>query len=144
VISELEYFTFAFKKFFVLPKVSVVDREEGVEGSFAEVGGVVESSVLVEAIDGGHILSAQLEIEEAAVLDKTLLFDGLGDDYCAALVAPLEDDLASGPVVLGGEVCDGLGSEDEIFWFGHAKFHIGSCTKVAECHHHNSSTLRIP
>ena len=53
---------------------SLIDRAESAKSGFTEHAWVVESLVLVETSDRGHLLWAEVEIEDRNVLHKSLNF----------------------------------------------------------------------
>src|SRR3954464_4568295 len=46
-----------------------------------------------QAVEGGHLVGGELEVEDVDVLSDPLRLDGLGDDRAAVLDAPAEHDL---------------------------------------------------
>ena len=47
---------------------SLVNRQECVECGFAEISGIVEAPVVIQAGDGGHLVVTEPEIEDRKVL----------------------------------------------------------------------------
>jgi len=103
----------------------IKDGVEGVEGIFAEDGGVVKAFVLIEGGEGVEFGSGEGEIEEVEILAKMVRRLGFGDGNGAALHGPAEGDLSGGfSVGRGNFFDDGIG--EEALGFGrHAQGEVG-------------------
>src|SRR5262249_16938626 len=60
----------------------------------------------LETRERGHVVLAQLEVEEVDVLADPLGRHRLGDDHVAELEVPAQDGLSRGLVVVGGDRLD--------------------------------------
>ncbi len=73
--------------------VSLVNRQKRVECGFAEISGIVEAPVAIQAGDGGHLVVTEPEIEDRKVLFHPLEPHGFWNDCSATPYAPPEHHL---------------------------------------------------
>src|ERR1700733_15102039 len=60
----------------------------------------------VQAVDRGHLVGGQLEVEHVDVLGDAAGLGGLGNDRAAVLQTPAQHHLGQGLPVRAGDVCD--------------------------------------
>ena len=77
------------------------------------VSGVVEAHADVEVVNGLDLLLGEVELDVVEVLANELRVGSLGDDDDALLGRPPKENLSSSPVVLLGDLEDGLVLEEQ-------------------------------
>lgn len=86
--------------------ISLVDWCESSESCFCKDTWIVESSVLVQAVDRFHVVLRDFEVVKAEVFDLSLWLDTLWNNSGAALDTPSEKNLRFSLLVLRGETLD--------------------------------------
>mmetsp|Transcript_52686 Transcript_52686/g.138186 ORF Transcript_52686/g.138186 Transcript_52686/m.138186 type:complete len:232 (+) Transcript_52686:25-720(+) len=117
---------------------SLVDRKECVEATFAEDAWVIEAAVLVQSVDGLHLLGGQLKVEEREVLPQSRRLRRLRDDGRAVLHSPAQHDLSGGAPVSGSDFADSRFLQARVVRCGPTQFDIRDRAKVAEARHRNA------
>lgn len=98
---------------------------------------VVVSLVLVEGIDGFHLIVSHAEIEDVNILGQSFRLNGFWNCSSASLNCPPEQDLSSSLLVFGCNVLHSLLFHDRIGLLCHIEFPVSGGTQVAEgsdCH----------